>query len=119
MAEVRIFHNPRCSKSRQALALLEEHGVEPEVVRYLDDPPDAATLRWLVEHLDGSPADLVRAKDGYASEAGVDAAAATGADAVVALLAEHPRLLERPVVVAGDRVVIGRPPERVLEVLDR
>lgn len=117
MADVRILHNPRCSKSRQALALLTERGIDPEVVRYLDDPPTEAELRWLVDHLDGSPADLVRTSDPHFRELGLDRTACTTADEVVAVLAEHPRLLERPVVVRGDRAVIGRPPDRVLDLL--
>jgi len=109
-----LYHNPRCSKSRQALALLRERGVEPEIVLYLETPPDADTLRVLLRQL-GLPARALM-------RTGEDAYAALGLDnpaldeqSLIAAMAAHPRLIERPIFVHGARAVIGRPPERVLE----
>lgn len=114
--EVTIFHNPRCSKSRQTLALLRERGIEPRVVAYLDDPPDEPTLRDLLRRL-GLPArDLVRAGEAEYEALGLGAAG-VGEDALIRAMAAHPRLIQRPIVVAGDRARLGRPPEAVLEIL--
>jgi arsenate reductase len=116
MADLRLLHNPKCSKSREALALLTDRGIDPEVVLYLDSPPDRATLELVVSQLD-DPARLVR-KDPHFKELGLTAADYTTAEAVVDLLLEHPRLMERPVAIRGDRAVLGRPPEDVLTLLD-
>ena len=117
MADYSIYHNPRCSKSRQALALLEENGIEPNVIKYLDNPPDANTLRALVRQLGLARAhDLVRVKEAEYKEAGLHADADD--DIVIAALVRYPKLLERPVVVHGKRAVIGRPPEKVLELIE-
>nr|WP_283251077.1 ArsC/Spx/MgsR family protein [Rhabdothermincola salaria] len=110
MAALTLFHNPRCSNSRQALAALEERGVEFETVLYLKEPPARADLERLVGHLDGHVADLVR-KDDRFKELGLDKAAYGEATAVVDLLVEHPELMQRPVLESGDRAVIARPPE--------
>jgi arsenate reductase len=115
MAQATIYHNPRCTKSRQAMQVAEDLGVEVDVVRYLDTPPDEATLRDLIAKLEDPPADLVR-REKWA-ELGVTAADVADADAVVATLVAHPQLLQRPIVVRGDRAVIGRPTERVTELL--
>lgn len=117
MAELVLFHNPRCSKSRGALELLRERGVEPAVVEYLKEPPDRATLERILDAVPDPPAALVR-HDGRFAELGLDRDAYESREAVVGLLLEHPELMERPVVLAGARGVIGRPPERVLDVLD-
>lgn len=116
MSDIRLLHNPKCSKSRQALELLTERGVEPEVVRYLDTPPDRATLELVAGQLD-DPARLVR-KDPHFKELGLSTGDYTDAASVVDLLVEHPRLMERPVAIRGDRAVLGRPPEDILELLD-
>lgn len=116
MAELLLLHNPQCSKSRQALALLQERGAEPEVVKYLETPPDRATLELIVSQLD-DPSRLVR-RDGHFKELGLNAADYTTPEAVVELLLEHPRLMERPVAIRGDRAVLGRPPEDVLALLE-
>ena len=106
---MRFYHNPRCSKSRQALALLEERDVVIEIVRYLDDGIVEDDLRLLAS-LDG----IVRKK-----EAGADAMAALhSVDDVAALLKSNPKVLERPVLVSGDQAVIGRPPEDVLQLVE-
>ncbi|MES2917684.1 MAG: arsenate reductase (glutaredoxin) [Pseudomonadota bacterium] len=113
---ITIYHNPRCSKSRQALELLEAHGAAPNVVRYLETPPDAATLKALIAAL-GLPARaLLRSGEDEYRELGLDNPA-LGEDTLIAAMAAHPRLIERPLVVKGKRAVIGRPPEKVLELL--
>jgi arsenate reductase len=112
MAQVTIYHNPNCSTSKKALAALEDGGADVEVVQYLKQPLDRARLEWLVARLEDPVADLVR-KDPYFKEQGLDAADYTEPDAIVDLLLEHPRLLQRPLLVSGDRVFIGRPVDRV------
>jgi arsenate reductase (glutaredoxin) len=115
VSEYRIYHNPRCSKSRNTLALLQEHGVEPEVVLYLQDPPDVATLRSLLARLGKRPADLVRkGEDEYRS---LGLGEHSSDEDLLAAMASHPKLIERPIVVRGERAVLGRPPENVLELL--
>ena len=116
MAEYTLYHNPRCSKSRQALALLEENGITPTIVKYLDPPPDVETVRTLVKKLRLERAhDLVLPKEAEYKEAGLSQDADD--DTVINAIARYPKLLERPVLVKGDRAVIGRPPETVLELV--
>jgi arsenate reductase (glutaredoxin) len=110
--DVRIFHNPSCSKSRQTLGIIEEAGIEPEIVLYKQAPPDRATLEMIVERIDVEPSKLVR-RDPEFKESGLTAADVETAEQVVEVLLAHPALMERPVVVKGDRVVLGRPPENV------
>jgi len=114
MADVTIYHNPGCSTSKTVLAMAEDAGADVEVVQYLKTPPSKERLTWLAEHLDGPVADLVR-QDPYFKELGLDPNDYTQPAAVVALLVEHPRLMQRPLLVKGDRVVIGRPKERAAE----
>jgi arsenate reductase len=111
-----VFHNPSCSKSRGALQILADEGIETDVVEYLKAPPDRATLERIVDSIPNPPAELVR-KDKRFKELGLDAADYTERDAVVALLLEHPELMERPVVFHGDRAVIARPSELVLDLV--
>lgn len=113
---VTIFHNARCSKSRAALAVVEGSGREVIMRRYLDDPPSPKMLRWIVDHLDGSVADLVR-RDGPWSDLAIDPGELSDPERVVEVLTDHIELLERPLVILGDVVVIGRPTERVGELL--
>jgi len=115
MAQTTIYHNPRCTKSRQALQTIEDLGVDVEVVRYLETPPDEATLRSILAQLEDPPADLVRG-DRWA-ELGVTADDVATVDGVVAVLLAHPELMQRPVVVKDGRAVIGRPTERVTELV--
>jgi len=116
MQPITIFHNPKCSKSRRALEILREKGVELHCIEYLETPPDRATLERLLRLLAIAPGELVR-RDARFAELGLDNAACASAAQVVDLLLEHPELLERPVVVCGEKAVVGRPPERVLELL--
>lgn len=115
MAEFTIYHNPRCSKSRSTLALLEEHGIAPKVVEYLKDSPNRVELEALVAKLGIRPEQLVRKTEGvYQSKyAGRQLTDAQWIDAMVA----DPILIERPIVVKGGRAVLGRPPENVLQLL--
>jgi arsenate reductase len=117
MAQATIYHNPRCTKSRQAMQVVDELGAEVDVVRYLDDPPDAATLRAIIRKLEDPPADLVRRERWQ--ELGISAADVATADGVVDVLVRHPELMQRPVVVTAERALIGRPTERVREILGR
>lgn len=113
---ITLYHNPRCSKSRQALELLEAHGAAPAVVRYLETPPDAATLRSLLQAL-GLPARaLLRTGEEEYVALGLDDPA-LGDETLIAAMVAHPRLIERPVAIRDGRAVIGRPPETVLELL--
>lgn len=116
MPPITLLHNPRCSKSRQALALLEERGASVTVRRYLEAPLDEAELRGLIERLDAPLTALVRTKE--AEWKALEAADAGDLEQVVAALLAHPRLLERPIADDGRRAVIGRPPEQVLDLLN-
>lgn len=114
--QVVIYHNPRCTKSRATLALLRERGIEPRVIEYLETPPDARTLRGLLKALGMKPRDLLRTKEAAYKDNRLKRAQLSD-DEIVAAMVRHPVLMERPIVVAGRRAVIGRPPERVLEIL--
>ena len=111
-----IYHNPHCSKSRQTLQLLRDHGVEPTIVEYLKDPPDETTLRKIIKSLGIRPIDLVRKKE-VEFEAMSLADKADDDEAIIAAMLECPKLIERPIVVNGSKAKIGRPPEAVLEIL--
>jgi arsenate reductase len=117
MERVTIYHNPVCSKSRGALEILRERNVDHQVVEYLATPPDRQTLARFLDALPGPPSDLVR-KDKRFKELGLDEKSYVARDAVIELLLAHPELMERPVVLRGDRAVIARPSERVLDILD-
>lgn len=107
-----IYHNPRCSKSRDALKLLQDAGVEVEVIEYLRTPPTAAQLKAILKKLGIKPEQLVRKSEAIYKE---HYAGKTLSDAEwIAAMVEHPILIERPILVKGDRAVVGRPPERVL-----
>ncbi len=113
MSTVTIWHNPRCSKSRQALALLEEHGTDAEVVKYLETAPSAETIRAVLNKLQIPARDLMRTKEELYRELGLKEV--TDEEALIAAMAAHPKLIERPVVIMGDKAVIGRPPEKVVD----
>lgn len=111
---VTIYHNPRCSKSRETLALLQDKGISPTVVEYLETPPSADDLREILRKLGKTPRELMRKKE--AKEAGLDDASLDD-DALIAGMAANPRVIERPIVIKGDQARLGRPPEQVLEIL--
>lgn len=114
---ITVYHNPRCSKSRQTVALLRERGIEPELVEYLREPPSTETLDHLATLLGVEPREMMRRGEAEYRELGLDDPDLERTTLLQAI-AEHPRLLERPIVVNGDRAAIGRPPERVLEILE-
>ena len=115
-ANVTIYHNPRCSKSRQTLQLLREQGVEPEIVEYLKTPPDEATLARILGQLGISAHELTRTGESLYKELGLDEASPNDAQ-MLRLLVENPKLIERPIVVTPQSAAIGRPPENVLKLL--
>jgi arsenate reductase (glutaredoxin) len=112
-----VYHNQSCSKSRGALEILADRGVDHEVVEYLKAPPDRASLERIVDAIDGPPAALVR-HDRRFEELGLSPADYTTRNAVIELLLEHPELMQRPVIFRGERAVIARPSDKVLELLD-
>lgn len=116
MTAIQILHNPRCSKSRQTLALLEEKGIEPEIIKYLDTPPSAAELKTILAKLGISARDLLRkGEDDYKklNLKDPDLSEAALIDAMV----NHPKLIERPIVINNDKARLGRPPESVLDIV--
>ena len=115
MAGVTIYHNPRCSKSRETLKLLQDRGIEPEIVEYLKTPPDAQTLERLLAMLGMEPRELLREKEDEYRELGLEEE--TDRAALIRAMVEHPILIERPIVAKGGKARLGRPPEKVLELL--
>ncbi|WP_417850727.1 arsenate reductase (glutaredoxin) [Thalassoglobus sp.] len=113
---MKIYHNPRCSKSRQTLKLIEEAGIEPEVVEYLTTPPTAKELDRIMKMLDLEPEDLMRKKEPIYKELGLAEKSLSRAEAIQTMV-ENPKLIERPIVVQGNQAVIGRPPENVNKLL--
>jgi arsenate reductase (glutaredoxin) len=113
---VTIYHNPRCSKSRQTLALLEERGIEPDVVLYLETPPTFATLDALLKSLGMEPRALMRKGEEAYKSLNLADSVRTRQELIEAMVA-HPILIERPIVTHGDRAALGRPPEQVLQIL--
>lgn len=117
MTTARIFHNPRCSKSRQTLAIIEESGVAVEVVKYLEKPPAAEELLKLCEMLGQSPLEITRTKEALFKELGYSKSDERSDQEWAGILAANPKLIERPIVQRGDRAVMGRPPESVESLL--
>ena len=117
MTDVRIFHNPSCSKSRGALQILEERGVDADVVRYLDSPPDRATLERILDAIPDEPSALVRTGDPKFKAAGLTKDDVLTRAQVIDALLKHPEVMERPVVFVGEQAVIARPSEKVLDLL--
>jgi arsenate reductase (glutaredoxin) len=113
---VTIYHNPRCSKSRQTLQLVEERGIAPRIVDYLKTPPSAAELKTILAKLGLSPRDLLRKGEPRYAELGLKERKLDD-DALIALMVANPILIERPIVVSGENAAIGRPPETVLAIL--
>lgn len=111
-----IYHNPRCSKSRQTLGILEEQGIEPTVIKYLDTPPDAATLRDILQQLGITPRELMRTKEQEYKTQQLNNENLTDEQLIQAMITT-PKLIERPIVIANNKAIIGRPPENVLAIL--
>ena len=113
--EFAIYHNPRCSKSREALALLQQHGIEPTIIEYLETPPTQNQLRDVIQKLGIKPEALLRKGEDVFKErfAGCD----LSDDEWITAMVGNPILIERPIVILGDRALIGRPPERVIELI--
>lgn len=116
MSAVIIYHNPKCSKSRQTLQLLRERGVEPRVVEYLKTPPDEDTLARLLGMLEMAPIELMRTKEKEYEQLGLEEKKDDCRE-LIRQMAAHPILIERPIVVKGNQARVGRPPEKVLEIL--
>ena len=116
MNTVTIFHNPRCSKSRQALQLLEENGIKPEIVKYLDTPPNEEEIRNILKMLGVSARELMRTKEDIYKE--LNLKEVTDEDTLIKAMVEYPKLIERPIVIKDGKAVIGRPPEKVLELVN-
>lgn len=111
---VTIYHNPRCSKSRQTLGLIRAEGIEPVIVEYLSETPDAGELKDLLQKLGKAPRDIVRKGEAVFKELGLKDASD---DALIEAMVANPILIERPIVVNGDKAALGRPPEDVLDIL--
>ena len=113
---IRIFHNPRCSKSRATLALLQERGLNPEITLYLENPPDAEELASILRKLNLQARQLMRRGEAEYRELALSDES-LGESELIAAMVSHPRLIERPIVLAGGRAAIGRPPESVLDII--
>lgn len=116
MNDIRIYHNPRCSKSRQTLELLQEHNISPEIILYLDNPPSKAELQSLLTKLGINARGLLRTSEDAYKELGL-ADPNLADERLVEAMLQAPKLIQRPIVVAGDKAVLGRPPENVLDLL--
>jgi len=116
MTDLTLYHNPRCSKSRGALELLEARGLTPSIVRYLETPPSAGELQGLLAKLGLSARQLLRSGEDEYQALNLADASLSEAQLIAAMVA-HPKLIERPILVVGAKAVIGRPPEKVLELL--
>ncbi|MBM7059766.1 arsenate reductase (glutaredoxin) [Pseudomonas sp. UL073] len=116
MTDLILYHNPRCSKSRGALELLEARGLHPSIVRYLETPPSADELRGLLKRLGMTPRQLLRTCEDEYKTLNLADGSLSDAQLIDAMVA-HPKLIERPILVVGDQAVVGRPPEKVLELL--
>ena len=116
MSNVTIYHNPRCSKSRASLELLQQRGVEPKIVEYLKSPPTEQELDRILRLLDMEPRQLIRSKEKVYAEAGLDDQSLSRAE-IIARMVANPAVIERPIVVKEDKAAVGRPPENILEIL--
>ncbi|HID82829.1 MAG TPA: arsenate reductase (glutaredoxin) [Chromatiales bacterium] len=113
---VTIYHNPRCSKSRQTLGLLEDRGIKPQIIKYLDDTPDKATLKKILKQLGLKPRDLMRKHEAEYKGNNLDDPDLSDDELIDAML-KFPKLIERPIVLANNKAALGRPPEDVLKIL--
>jgi len=117
MSDISIYHNPRCSKSRAALALLEENDINPEIIYYLDNPPSTEQLKELLSKLGKSIREVLRRGEAEFEEFNLGDPD-LNEEIIFDIVNRHPRLIERPIVVKGERALIGRPPENVLQLLE-
>lgn len=116
MSEIQIWHNPRCSKSRAAMTLLEENGIEADVVKYLEADIDEAMIKELLLKLDIDAIDLMRTKEDKFKELMLDKVGDEGV--LIRAMSRFPKLIERPIIIRGDKAVIGRPAEKIMEFLN-
>lgn len=116
MSNATLYHNPRCSKSRGALELLQAQGIEPVIVRYLDTPPTTTELSALLQQLGLTARQLLRTGEDEYRQLNL-ADESLSEDQLISIMCQHPKLIERPIFIYGQRAVVGRPPERVLELL--
>ena len=114
---VSMYHNPKCSKCRATLTLLQEKGIEPELILYLETAPSAAELEEVLKKLGKGPKDIIRFEEEVAKELGISPKDERPDSEWLKIISGNPKLLERPIVINGDRAAIGRPPESVLEIL--
>lgn len=113
---IKILHNPRCSKSRATLQLLQERGIEPEIVLYLENPPSTDELKFILEQLGRQPRELMRTGEAEYRQLGLDDEGLSEAELIEAMVST-PRLIERPIVIANGKAAVGRPPDSVLAIL--
>jgi arsenate reductase len=113
---IKMYHNPRCSKSRQTLALLQERGIEPQIIEYLSQPPSKSQLKKILSLLGMQPRDLMRKNEAQYKDNHLDDPSLSK-DQLIDAMIQHPKLIERPIVVVGEKAALGRPPENILEIL--
>ena len=116
MTDIQIYHNPRCSKSRQTLALIEEKNIQPEIILYLENTPSAETLGGIISKLGITPRELLRKGEDAYKENNLSNKELSDQE-LIEKMVQFPKLIERPIVINGDKAVLGRPPENVLELL--
>lgn len=117
MMKVEIYYNPKCSKCRATLTLLQEKGLAPQLLHYLDNAPSAVELESVLKKLGKCPRDIIRFNEEIAQELGISPSDKRADPEWLEIISANPTLLERPIVIIGDRAVVGRPPERVLDIL--
>tara|TARA_B100000902_G_C27011551_1_gene765053 strand:+ start:304 stop:645 length:342 start_codon:yes stop_codon:yes gene_type:complete len=113
---MKIYHNPRCSKSRQALSILQENGIDTEIIEYLKEPITKDIIKDLIKKLNILPKELIRTNEEIWKTKGRNQG--LDGDEIIELMVNHPRLIERPIVVNGKKAIIGRPPEDVLKIIN-
>ncbi len=113
---MKIYHNPRCSKSRQTLEILTENGYNPEIIKYLESPPSPSELKKVISLLKIKTRELLRKGEKEYKDFGVNEASLSDSD-LISLMCKYPKVIERPIVVNGNKAVIGRPPEAVLDII--
>ncbi len=115
MQEVKIWHNPKCSKSREAMEILQENKCEAKIIKYLEEKPDVKKIKAILKMLDIAPRELMRTKEDIYKELNLQNE--LDDDALIRAMAKHPKLIERPIIIKGDRAIIGRPVEKIAEFL--